>query len=86
MRAPRDGFLLGNGPRRKRGREAIVGIWREVETIYPICDLSVMYRQASSAFFAVQRPAMCIYQLQYLHFGYSSGKADALEIANAATI
>ncbi|MBB2751957.1 UNVERIFIED_ORG: hypothetical protein GGI57_002645 [Rhizobium aethiopicum] len=24
MRAPRDGFLLGNGLRRKRGREAIV--------------------------------------------------------------
>ncbi|MGO7160791.1 hypothetical protein ACCS78_15400, partial [Rhizobium johnstonii] len=57
-----------------------------METISPIEHLSVRSGLPSSAFFAVQRPAMCIRLLQFLHFCPLSGKKVALEIGDTATI
>ena len=52
----------------------------------PVFYLSNGKPKASSAFFAVQRPAICIRPLQYLRFGDVTGKTIRLEIAGAPTI
>jgi len=52
----------------------------------PVFYLSNGKPKASSAFFAVQRPAICIRLLQYLRFSDVSGKIVRLEITGVSTI
>ncbi|WP_157179669.1 hypothetical protein [Rhizobium sp. CF142] len=81
--------MLGDGRwRDAQGRSFAIGgqKWRGAEISSPSSHLLNGKLEASSVFFAVQRPAICIRPLQYLRFGDVAGQTIRLEIAGASTI